>query len=88
MAMKTYQGSCHCGAVRFEAIFDMRDGTSKCTALCVPNSVHGSVPSSLRTFACSQMKQVWLTTNSVNAFSITNSAEPAVCEPSVGAITK
>ncbi len=35
MAAKTYHGSCDCGKVRFETVFDIQKGTFKCNCrLC------------------------------------------------------
>ncbi|MBN9234865.1 MULTISPECIES: GFA family protein [Phyllobacteriaceae] len=50
MTLKTYTGSCHCGAVRFEADVDIAAGTGKCNCTICTKMRLWSVEARAETF--------------------------------------
>jgi hypothetical protein len=54
VSMKTYSGSCHCGAVRFQAELDFAEGTFKCNCTSCAKARSWLIPTPAARFRLTQ----------------------------------
>jgi hypothetical protein len=54
VSMKTYSGSCHCGAVRFQAELDFAEGTFKCNCTSCTKARSWLIPTPAARFRLTQ----------------------------------